>query len=68
MPKGTQLPPGLEPGKVMVQGGDENESTPREQRHPSTPAPVVEGPRRGKKDCYLPATYPVAPGITRTDR
>lgn len=49
------------------QKGGLNETIPKEQRAP-TGAPLADGPIRGEKDCYMPASYEVSPGIIRTDR
>lgn len=51
-------------------GGTLNESLPAEQRVAEAPtaAKPSEGPKRGSKGEFLPATYQIAGGRTRTDR
>lgn len=57
-------------GEAKSTGESQNESTPAEQRSPTSNAPVRKGPKLGKNGEYLPATYPVArnKNIKRTDR
>jgi len=54
------------PAEANSKGGL-NESTPKEQRAPEG-APLSNGPKRGEKDEYLPASYKTTRGNVRTDR
>ena len=56
------------PPEANLKGGL-NESTPVEQRKPDAPQKDLdEGPKRGSKDEYLPASYVLRSGTIRTDR
>lgn len=48
--------------------GNANATTPAEQRVINPEAPLTDGPRRGEKDEYLPASYMTSRKILRTDR
>lgn len=57
-------------GSARMEGGEENESTPMEQRAPVKVnlRKLDAGPKVGSKGEYQPATYKTIKGNIRTDR
>ena len=65
MAKAAPSPTGAD-AKVM--GGNENESTPMEQRVPDRTSDVGEGPVMGENGAYRPARYKIGADVIREDR
>jgi len=57
---------GTIPAEANSKGGL-NAAPPKEQRAPDG-APLSDGPIRGEKESFMPASYKTSRGLVRTDR
>jgi len=68
MAKNPPITNGVQIPAEATQGASLNDAPPAEQRQAPTKVKLADGPSRGERGEYLPAAYPIRPGIVRVDR